>query len=159
MVDNRLTRRLVTRRALASGVLALALGAGAVGVTAVEGSTVASAASFTLTCRKIFGHVTTTVVVTKCDGVKGASHFAGPDILTGGTLTWGKTGPTTTYTGSATSPGEGICIAGRVEYDFTGTVTADTSTYVTVGDTVTYSVCINSTTNVVNLIKRTTATF
>jgi hypothetical protein len=58
-----------------------------------------------------------------------------------------------------TSPGEGSCAAGRVEYDFTGTVTAGTSIYVTVDDTVSYDVCVNSTTHVVNLIRRTTGSF
>jgi hypothetical protein len=147
------------RGRMARVALALALAAGAVGVTVVEGSPAASATAPPLICHKIYGHITTTVVITKCGVAQGGAHFAGPDILTGGTLTWGKSRTTTAYTGTATSPGEGICPAGRVEYDFTGTITGDTSTYVNLGDTVTYDICVNSTTDVVNLIRRTTATF
>ena len=149
MFDNWMTR----------GVLALALVAGTAGVVVAEGSTAASAASSPLICKKFFGHTTSKVVIAKCVGVKGSAHFAGSDILTGGTLTWGKTGLTTSYTGSATSPGEGSCPVGRVEYDFTGSVTDDTSTYVDVGDTVTYDICVNSTTHVVKLIRMTTSSF
>jgi len=146
------------------GVLAIALGAGALGatalgVTAVGESTVASASTPPLICHKIFGHITTTVDIAKCGVAQKGAHFAGADILTGGTLTWGKSRATTSYTGTATSPGEGSCGAGKVKYDFTGTVTADTSTYVTVGDTVTYDVCVDTTTNVVHIVKRTTASF
>ncbi len=157
MSDKWMTRGRMARVALA---LALAAGAvGAVGVTIVEGASTASATASPLICHKIYGHITTTVVITKCGVAQGGAHFTGSDILTGGTLTWGKSRTTTSYSGTATSPGEGICPAGRVEYDFTGTITGDTSTYVNVGDTVTYDICVNSTTDVVNLIRRTTATF
>ena len=149
MIDNRMTR----------GALALALGAGLLGVTAVEASTAASATTPPLVCHKIYGHLNTAVVVAKCGVAQNGAHFAGTDILSGGTLTWGVSKATTSYTGVATSPGQGTCIAGRVEYDFTGTITADTSGYVTVGDSVSYHVCINSTTQVVKLVNGTTGSF
>ncbi len=120
--------------------------------------TVGAGGGSSLLCRKIYGHLATTVVVTKCGAPKRSAHFAGGDLLTGGTLTWGKTTATTTYTATAESPGRGACLAGRTEYDVTGSVTADASGLVTVGDAVTYSVCVNSN-GVVNLIKRTTASF
>jgi hypothetical protein len=154
MFHNRMTR----------GALALALGAGVLGVstlgvTAIGESTVASASTPPLICHKIFGHITTKVTIAKCGVAQKGATFAGADILTGGTLTWGKTRMTTSYTGTATSPGQGACGSGKVEYDFTGTVTADTSTYVSVGDTVTYDVCVATATNVVHIVKRTTASF
>jgi hypothetical protein len=98
-------------------------------------------------------------VISKCGVAQAGAAFAGPNIMTGGTLSWYKSRTTTSYTGSVTSPGQGACIAGRAEYDFTGTVTADTSGYVTVGDSVTYDFCLNLTTKVVKLIRRTTASF
>ena len=58
--------------------------------------------------------------------------------------------------GHLTRPG---CLhAGHAEEDFTGTVTADGSTFTTVGGTVTYDVC-ESSTGVVKLVPGTKATF
>jgi len=148
----------------AKGALALALGAGALGATAAGVSavalpTVSGAATSPLLCHKIFGYLTKTVTIAKCGEAQAGAHFVGTDLLSGGTLTWAKSKATTTYTGLAVSPGQGTCTTGHVEYDFTGTVSADTSGYVTVGDGVTYDVCINSTTNVVKLVKGTTGSF
>jgi hypothetical protein len=141
------------------GVLVVALGAGAAGVVAAGSPTVASADTSSMLCSKFFGHITSKVVIAKCNVTRHTANIAGSDFLTGGTLTWGKSGATTAYAGSADSPGQGSCAVGRVEYDFTGTVTADTSTYVSEGDTVTYDLCVNSRTNVVKLVKGTKASF
>jgi hypothetical protein len=119
--------------------------------------TVGAVGGSSLTCRKIFGHVTSQVVVAKCGSTQKSAHFAGGDILTGGTLTWGKSATSTTYSGSATSPGQGTCRTGTVEYEFTGSVTAGTSTLASVGDAVSYDVCINSRTHVVALLLGSTA--
>lgn len=113
----------------------------------------------TLVCRKIFGHLTTIVTVAKCGVAQKGAHFAGSNLLTGGTLTWAKSKATTTYAGSATSPGQGVCTAGHTEYDFTGSVTGDTSAYVAVGDGVSYQVCVNSTSQVVKLVNGTHGSF
>jgi hypothetical protein len=151
------------RHTFSMGAVALALTAGALGATTAGLSAVAlpsvASASTPFVCHKFFGHLTSTVVVTKCGVAQKGAHFAGSDLLMGGTLTWGISKATTTYTGTSTSPGQGVCQTGRVEYDFTGTVTADTSGYVTVGDAVAYDVCVNSTTHVVKLVLHTTGTF
>ncbi|HUA95544.1 MAG TPA: hypothetical protein VMB82_08435 [Acidimicrobiales bacterium] len=108
-----------------------------------------------ISCKKFFGHLSTTVVAAKCGLPKTSAHVAGADLLTGGTLTWGKNGPTTVYTGSATSPGQGACKAGHVEEDFTGSVTGGTSTLTAIGDVVAFSVCVNSTNQLVKQVPRT----
>jgi len=151
------------RHRFSKSVVALALATGALGTTAaglsaVVQPSVASATSPFL-CHKFFGYLTSTVTVAKCGVAQKGAHFAGPDLLAGGTLTWAVSKATTTYTGTSTSPGQGVCPTGRVEYDFTGTVTADTSGYVTVGDAVAYDVCVNSTTHVVKLVLHTTGSF
>jgi hypothetical protein len=103
------------------------------------------------------GFLSKVTTIAGCGVAQSGAHFAGADLLVGGTLTWARSKATTTYTGSASSPGAGSCGTGRVEYDFSGTVTVDTSTYVTVGDAVGYNVCVNSTTGVVKLVKGTKA--
>jgi hypothetical protein len=112
-----------------------------------------------LVCRKIFGYLTKVVTVAKCGVAQKGAHFAGGNLLTGGTLTWAKSKATTTYAGTATSPGQGACASGHTEYDFTGTVTGDTSSYVAVGDGVGYQVCVNATTQVVKLLNGTHGSF
>jgi hypothetical protein len=148
----------MTKGMVALALTTGALGATAAGLTAVVQPSVASATS-PLVCHKFFGHLTTTVTVTKCGVAQKGAHFSGPDLLVGGTLTWALSKATTTYTGTSTSPGQGVCQTGRVEYDFSGSVTADTSGYVTVGDAVAYDVCVNSTTQVVKLVLHTTGSF
>jgi len=151
------------RHTFSKGAVALSLAAGALGATTAGLSAVAlpSVASATtpFVCHKFFGYLTSTVTVAKCGVAQKGAHFAGSNVLSGGTLTWAVSKATTTYSGTATSPGQGVCQAGRVEYDFTGTVTADTSGYVTVGDAVTYDLCVNSTTHVVKLVLHTTGSF
>jgi hypothetical protein len=135
-----------------------ALGATTAGLSAVALPSVASASTL-FVCHKFLGYLTSTVTVAKCGVAQKGAHFAGGDLLMGGTLTWAVSKATTTYTGTSTSPGQGVCQTGRVEYDFTGTVTADTSGYATVGDAVAYDVCVNSTTHVVKLVLHATGTF
>ncbi len=145
------------------GVLAFTLGVGtlgaaAAGVTTVAASAVASATTSPLVCHKFWGYFYSTVYVTSC-GLPTKAHFAATNLLSGGTLTWGKSTATTTYAGVATSAGQGACATGHVGYDFTGSVTADTSGHVTVGDLVTYDICVNTATGVIKLLHRTVASF
>jgi hypothetical protein len=120
--------------------------------------TVLASGGPTTTCSKVSGYVTRKITFSYCQVSQKGAHIAGADLLTGGSLTWNASKAVTTYTGSATSPGQGACTAGHTEEDFTGTVTADGSTFTTVGGTVTYDVC-ESSTGVVKLVPGTKATF
>jgi len=104
------------------------------------------------------GHVTTKIAFTFCQVAQGGAYLPGADSLTGGALRWKVSSTVTTFAGSATSPGQGACSTGHVEEDFTGTVTADTSSLVAVGGTVTYRYC-QSPSGVVKLVPGTKATF
>ena len=154
----------------ASGVLANGTYPGVAGTYSGDGTyaggtstnsvdlTVGAGAGTSLACRKVFGYTTRTATFAKCGPMQQGAHLPGADLLTGGVLTWAKPRTTTTYTGSATSPGLGSCTVGHVEEDFSGTVTADTSGYVVVGDAVTFQVCVNSASHVVKLLPHTTGT-
>jgi hypothetical protein len=119
--------------------------------------TVGSGGGPSLSCGKMSGFQSKKAAIAKCGVAQAGAHFPGADLLTGGTVTWARSKTTTTFTGAANSPGQGSCATGRVEYDFSGTVTADTSTFVTVGDAVGYNVCVNSTTGVIKLVEGTRA--
>ena len=121
--------------------------------------TVGATGGTSLVCRKVFGYATGVVTVAKCGVAQKGAHSAVGGLLAGGTLTWAKSKATTTDTVTSTSPGQGACTSGHTEYDVTGSVTADSSGYVTVGDAVVYRVCVNDTSGVVKLVKGTTATF
>jgi len=113
----------------------------------------------TTTCSKVSGYATKRPHFSFCEVSQKGAHLATDDLLTGGALTWVKSQTVTTFTGSATSPGQGACLkTGSVEEDFTGTVTADTSTFASVGGTVSYRVCV-STKGVVKLVPGTKANF
>ena len=151
------------RRRFSKSVVALALATGvlaptAAGLSAAVQSSVASALPV-FYCHKFYGHLYSSVAIAKCGVPQRGAHFAGSNLLSGGTLIWSKAPATTTYTGTSTSPGQGVCGTGRVEYDFTGTITADTSGYTVVGDPVSYDICIVSTTHVVKLVLGTTGSF
>ena len=150
-----------TTAALAVGPYPAVTGAYS-GDTTYAGSTSTNAVDLTvakLVCTKIFGYLTKTVTVAQCGVAQKGAHFAGSNLLIGGTLTWSVSKATTTYGGVSTSPGQGACASGRTEYDFTGTVSADTSGYVTVGDAVAYRVCVNATSHVVKLVNGTNGIF
>lgn len=113
----------------------------------------------TTTCSKVSGYATKRPNFSFCQVSQKGAHLATDDLLTGGDLTWNQSQTVTTFSGSATSPGQGACTkTGSVEEDFTGTVTADTSTFASVGGTVSYRVCV-STKGVVKLVPGTKATF
>jgi hypothetical protein len=120
--------------------------------------TVLAPGGSTITCAKMSGYVTAKIAFTFCQVAQKGGYLAGSDSLTGGALTWTASATVTTFSGSATSPGQGACATGRTEEDFTGTVTADTSTLVAVGGTVTYRYCQGAT-GIVKLVPGTKATF
>ena len=120
--------------------------------------TVLSGGGLSTTCSKMAGYVTKKITFSFCQVSQKGAHLSGVDLLTGGALTWNASKTVTTFTGSATSPGQGACTAGHTEEDFTGTVTADTSTFAAAGGAVTYSFC-ESTRGVVKLVPGTKATF
>ena len=154
----------------ASGILANGSYPGVVGTYSGDGTyasststnsvdlTVSVGAGSTLTCKKIFGYTTKKATFAKCGPAQRGATLPGSSLLTGGVLTWGTPRTTTTYTGSATSPGQGTCTAGHTEELFSGTVTADTSGFVLVGDAVTFDICVNSVSGVVKLLPHTRGT-
>lgn len=120
--------------------------------------TVLSGGGLSTTCSKMSGYVTKKITFSYCQVSQKGAHLSGVDILTGGSLTWNASKTTTTFTGSATSPGQGVCTAGHIEEIFTGTVTTDTSSFAAAGGAVSYSFC-QSTRGVVKLVPGTQATF
>jgi len=72
-----------------------------------------------------------------------------------GTLTWKSSGETTIVSLGASSPGQGACSAGSVEYDLAGTVVGGTSAYAAVGDTIAAQACVKPN-GEVSLVKGTT---
>jgi hypothetical protein len=117
----------------------------------------------TSTCSKVSGVVTKKITFSFCQHSQKGAQLLGSNLLTGGVLTWNGSKGTTTFSASATSPGQGVCTVGHVEEDVTGSVTADTSTFATVGDTVSYDVCQTTATGkslgVVKLVAGTKASF
>jgi len=136
------------------------------GDTTYAGSTSTNSVTLTVlantgpgvTCSKVSGHVTTKVAFTYCRVSQMGGYIAASNLLTGGTLTWKSSKTTTIYSGSGTSPGQGVCKAGHTELDFSGTVTGGTSTYTAIGDPVSYTLC-QAATGVVKLVPGTKANF
>ena len=136
------------------------------GDTTYAGSTSTNSVSLTVlssggpstTCSKVSGYESKKITFSFCQVSQKGPQLTGTSLLTGGSLTWNASKAVTTYTGSATSPGQGACTTGHTEEIFSGTVTADGSTFATVGGTVSYDVCV-STAGVVKLRPGTKATF
>ena len=112
-----------------------------------------------LFCNKVSGTITKKITFTNCGLSQKGGRIAGSAYLTGGDVTWALSKTGLTYSGSATSPGQGACPTGRVEQQFTGLVTAATAAFVSVGDLVSFDVCVNTTNGVVKLVHGTTADF
>lgn len=111
------------------------------------------------TCGKIMGYVGKKVAFQFCLASQVGAQITGASLLSGGTMTWNGGKGTSTFAVTATTPGQGVCSAGHYEEDVSGTVTADTSTFITVGDVVAYDVCILSTSGIVKLVPGTIAQF
>jgi hypothetical protein len=109
-------------------------------------------ASSSVSCTSLKGSDSGTVTIGKCtpSGGKGYKTASGTaaTLATGGNITW-KSSKATTTVGDAgvTSPGQGGCKKGSTEYDFTGKVTAASTSGVgipAVGDTVSARACVSS---------------
>jgi hypothetical protein len=99
-----------------------------------------------VTCTGLKGTDSGTVTISKCTpsggkGYKSASGAAA-SLATGGTITWSKSSATTTI-----GPGQGGCKKKSTEYDFSGKVTAASTTGTgipAVGDSVSARACVTS---------------
>jgi len=135
---------------VAMAVLAIPAGATTMGLAGP-----AAAAASAQTCTKASGSETGTITFSGCTGGLGKGSAVATSLATGGTITWkGKGKGTTTFSGSPTSPGQGSCSKGSTEYDFSGTVTTDTSGKVLVGSAVSGQACLSSA-GAISLVKHT----
>ena len=97
---------------------------------AIIGTSVPAWASSGVTCGKLAGSFPGTVTFGKCTPKNKADKAAttsAASLATGGTLTWGPSGGTTTLKVSIAAPGQGACKKGSSEYIVTGSVTGGTS--------------------------------
>ena len=134
-----------------SAVSPAASAAGTVDVTVVSAggtSAASSADQFTyetvtsVQCAALTGNLSTTMTLSRCKPRSTANRKASAPALAS-ILTWTKSGETTIMTLNASSPGQGACRIGSIEYDISGSVDGGTSTYTAVGDTISAQVCIN----------------
>lgn len=98
--------------------------------------------SSSVQCGKLRGNLATTMTVSKCLPKSPADRRASFDLQTS-TFTWKPNGDTTIGNLIASSPGQGACKTGSVEYDLSGTVADGTSTYTAIGDAVSAQICVN----------------
>jgi hypothetical protein len=153
-------RRLFT---VAAAAVALSIPASVAGVGLVSSGSAFAASS--ITCSSLKGTISGNITIGKClpsggKGYKSASALA-TSLATGGTLTWSNSGATTTVTLATTSPGQGSCKKGNVEFDATGTVTAASTTGVgipAVGDSTSARACVETKNGKITLVKGTTFT-
>ena len=109
-------------------------------------------------CAKFGGSPTGSVTISKCTPKSSANKSAISQTLAG-TFAWSTTGQTTVDSLNApTSPGQGGCRSGSIEYDISGIVTGGTSTYTTIGDTITARVCLSGS-GTLSLVKGTAFSF
>jgi hypothetical protein len=151
-------RRLLTGAAVAVA-LSIPASVAAVGVV----SSAPAFASSSITCTSLKGTITGTVTIGKCtpSGGKGYKSASAPasSLASGGTLTWTKSGATTTVSLSVTSPGQGGCKKGYVEEDATGSVTAASTTGAgipAVGDATSARACADISNGKITLVKGST---
>jgi hypothetical protein len=105
-----------------------------------------------VTCTSLKGSDSGNVTIGKCtpSGGKGYKTASGAavSLATGGTITWKSSKATTTIGDTSTSsPGQGGCKKGSTEYDFSGQVTAASTSGVgipAVGDAVSARACVTS---------------
>jgi hypothetical protein len=94
----------------------------------------------TVYCGGLTGTLGGTVTLSGCRPRSGTSTRAS---WVADTFVWKPSGETTTVSLEFSSPGQGRCPAGSLEYDISGTVVGGTSTYVSVGDPVSAQICVN----------------
>lgn len=106
-------------------------------------SCVGSACPSSVQCGKVSGFATGVLTLSKCTPTSLANRRGGLD-LAAGVVTWRTSAETTVVGVAVTSPGQGSCRAGHLEYDVAGTVTGGTSTYTASGDGVVAQLCVNA---------------
>jgi hypothetical protein len=139
------------RRLLAMAAIAAAITVPATAATVGLAGGSAFAAS-SISCTSLKGTDSGTVTIGKCtpSGGKAYKTASGEaaSLATGGNITWKSSGATTTIGDtSVSSPGQGGCKKKTTEYDFTGTVTAASTSGTgipKVGDTVSARACVAS---------------
>ena len=153
-------RRLFT---VAATAVALSIPASVATIGVVQAGTAAAASS--ITCTSLKGTVTGTITIGKCtpSGGKGYKSASGSSaaLATGGTITWSSSGATTTISLTVTSPGQGGCGKGYVEFDASGSVTAASTSGTgipAVGDATSARACVNTAKNKITLVKGTSFT-
>ena len=113
------------------------------------GTSAPAFASSLLACAKVSGRFDATITIRKCTvpvadrKTYGTASVVVSTLAGGGTLTWSRSGATTTL-GPATmsSPGRGRCGVFDTEHDITAIVTGGTSTVTGRGDTFSADVCV-----------------
>jgi hypothetical protein len=121
-----------------------------------------ASASSSIQCTSLKGNISSTVTIGKCTptGGKGYKSATGnaAALATGGTITWSKSGATTTIgSGTVTQP-TNLCGKKATEYGFTSTVTAASTTGTgipAVGDTVSALACVTTSSGAIKLLKGT----
>jgi hypothetical protein len=150
------------RRILAVAIIASAISVPATVATLGMASGQAFATS-SVSCTGLKGTATGTITISKCSpsGGKGYKTASGASasLATGGNITWKSSGATTTIGDtSVSSPGQGSCAKKDTQYDYTGTVTAASTSGTgipKVGDSVSGDVCLTSS-GKITLVKGTT---
>jgi hypothetical protein len=120
-------------------------------------------ASSSVSCTGLKGTETGTITISKCSpsGGKGYKSASGASVslATGGNITWSNSGATTTIGDTnVSSPGQGSCPKKQTEYEYTGTVTAASTSGTgipKVNDSVSGEVCVASS-GKITLVKGTT---
>ncbi len=114
-----------------------------------------SACISSVQCAKLTGTLNGAITVAKCAPASKGNKSASSAALTS-TFTWTTSGQTTEESlNSPTSPGQGGCARGHVEYDISGTVSGGTSTYTVIGDVISARTCASKT-GQLSLVRGTT---
>jgi hypothetical protein len=138
-------RRLLTVAAIAAAISIPA----SVATLGVAGPAFAASS---ITCTSLKGSDSGAVTIGKCSPSGGKEYKTASgtaaSLATGGTITWKSSKATTTIGDTSTSsPGQGGCKKGSTEYDFSGKVTAASTSGVgipAVGDSVSARACVAS---------------
>jgi hypothetical protein len=122
-----------------------------------------------VTCTKVSGRFTASLVIRNCTvppldrRTYGSASVVVSTLASGGTITWTKSGATTTLgPATITSPGRGRCGVFSTEHDITATVTGGTAVVTSAGDTFSADICVFKTTpaymaSMIKIVKGTTA--
>jgi hypothetical protein len=139
MPNKEITMRKIMMAAAALAIPMLAATVGIVGAPSTAG------ASSPITCSKVAGSLTGTVHFKGCSTPWGKGNAVGTSLATGGTISWkGKHPGSVSFSGSVTSPGQGVCPSGSTEYaasDVVTGVTGSAASLLQVGDSVSGTAC------------------